>query len=154
MTAPTPAPFDKAHIGHRFAPFDVEVEKGAIRAFARAIGETDPVHFDEAAARAAGYPSLLAPPTFLSSLQAQSPVYFPVAALIGFDESAALHASQAFDYLKPICAGDILTLRDRVADIYDKKNGALNFVVTDTEVQNAAGELVARSRETLVIRTA
>ena len=146
--------FDKRHIDHRFEPFSVEIEKGAIRAFAKAIGETDPIYFDEAAAKAAGYASLLAPPTFIASLQAQSPDYFPVAGLLGFDETAALHGSQAYDYVLPICAGETVTLQDRIADIYEKKNGALNFVVTETEVRNASGDVMALARETLVVRVA
>ena len=39
--------------------------RGRLRFFAKAIGETDPVYTDDAAARDAGYPDLPAPPTFL-----------------------------------------------------------------------------------------
>ena len=55
---------DRQYIGHRFPVFQVEVEKGRLRFFAKAIGETDPVYFDEKAAKAAGHPGLLVPPTF------------------------------------------------------------------------------------------
>ena len=55
---------DKKHIGRTTKPQTVDVEKGRLRFFAKAIGETDPVYTDEAAAKAAGYKSLPAPPTF------------------------------------------------------------------------------------------
>lgn len=53
---------DRASIGRTWGPWDVVVEKGRLRLLAKAIGETRPVYTDEAAARAAGYRSILAPP--------------------------------------------------------------------------------------------
>ncbi|MBI1386104.1 MAG: MaoC family dehydratase [Rhizobiales bacterium] len=144
--------FDPRHVGHSFEPFDVEVERGALRLFAKAIGESDPIYCDEAAAKAAGFRSVVAPPTYVSALLGLSPTYFPAARLLGFDEGQALHAEQAFEYFAPICAGDCLTLRGKIVDIFEKKGGALNFVVTETEVYDRAGQLVARASETLVIR--
>ena len=146
--------FDKRHIGHRFEPYTVDVEQGFLRLFAEAIGEEDSIYSDEAAAQAAGYRSTLAPPTYVSCLQGLAPTSWPAADLLGFDKARALHGEQAFDYLAPICAGDRLTLRERVVDLFDKKGGQLNFVVTETEVRNEAGSLVARSRETIVVRSA
>ncbi len=59
---------NKSVIGKKHAPFTVEVEPRRVRSFAEAIGETDPVYFDEAAAKAQGYRSLPAPPTFAFAL--------------------------------------------------------------------------------------
>src|SRR3546814_13237942 len=58
---------DTKWIGHRFPAIRWEVEKGRLRFFAKAIGETRPEFIDEAAAKAAGHPSLLASPTILFS---------------------------------------------------------------------------------------
>src|SRR3546814_3188119 len=58
---------DTKWIGHRFPAIRWEVEKGRLRFFAKAIGETRPEFIDEDAAKAAGHPSLLAPPTILFS---------------------------------------------------------------------------------------
>ena len=41
-----------------------QVGREKIREFATAVKATDPVHHDVAAAQAAGYPDLVAPPTF------------------------------------------------------------------------------------------
>ncbi len=59
---------DKKFIGHRFAMHAATVESGRLRFFAKAIGGTDPVYFDEDAARAAAYRALPTPPTFLFCL--------------------------------------------------------------------------------------
>lgn len=146
--------FDTRHICHAFEPYSVDVEKGALRLFAKAIGETNPINTDETAARAAGYRSIVAPLTYVSCLQGLAPRYFPVAGLLGFDESEALHGEQAFEYRAPICAGDRLTLQERIVDIFDKKEGALNFVVSSTEVRDQGGAVLAVSRETLMVRSA
>ena len=53
---------DRKYIGHAMPGFDVLVEKGRLRFFAKATGQTDPVYSDEAAARAAGHPGLPVPP--------------------------------------------------------------------------------------------
>jgi len=144
--------FDKKHIGHKFEPYDVEVEKGAVRLFAKAIGETNPVNTDDKAARAAGHRSIVAPLTFIASLVALSPHYFPVAALLGFSEENVLHVGQEYEYFGEICVGDRLTLQETIVDIFDKKNGTLNFVISETVLRNPKGELVALSRETIMVR--
>ena len=63
---------DRNAIGRESKAALNEVEKGAIRRFAEALGETNPIYFEEAAARAAGYRSIVAPPTFPTSLRAGS----------------------------------------------------------------------------------
>lgn len=62
----------RAQIGHESPPWDYEVTTTSVRAFARGVGYTDPVYFDEGAARKAGYRSLPAPPTYLGT-----PVFIP-----------------------------------------------------------------------------
>lgn len=60
---------DRSATGRESKPLVNEVEKGAIRRFAEALGETNPIHFDEGAARAAGYRSIVAPLTFPTALR-------------------------------------------------------------------------------------
>ena len=58
------------HIGQRGDPTTVEVEKGAVRKFARAIGETNPLYYDEAYAATTRFGGIVAPPTFVAALKA------------------------------------------------------------------------------------
>lgn len=143
---------DRKHIGRELPALSAEVEKGRLRQFARAIGETDPVYSDETAARAAGYRSLPAPPTFAFCLEMDQPQPFAVYQDMGIELARMLHGEQSFVYHRPVCAGDTLTFRARIADIYAKKNGALEFVVKQTAVDNQHGERVAELRSVIVVR--
>lgn len=145
---------DKRFIGHAFAPFSAQVEAGRLRFFAKATGQTDPVYSDEAAARAAGLPALPVPPTFLFCLEMEAPDPAAIRELLGMDYRSLLHGEQGFTYHAPAYAGDTLTFRQCIEDIYDKKGGALEFVVRKTDVTNQRGERVAELRCVTVVRNA
>ncbi len=144
------------HVGVVSEPRTVLVEPGFLKFFARATGEADPVYFDEAAAEAAGHPALPAPPTYLFSLALAAParrggVLDPENG-IGVDMRRILHAEQSFAYHRPIHAGDRLTLTTTTRDIYEKRGGALEFIVQDTRAENDAGELCAEMSVVTVVR--
>jgi acyl dehydratase len=143
---------DKRFIGHVMPAFSAEVEKGRLRFFAKATGQTDPVYADEAAARAAGFPSLPVPPTFLFCLEMEAPDPAAIRDLLGMDYRTLLHGEQGFTYRRMAFAGDTLTFEQRIDDIYDKKGGALEFVVRKTRVTNQRDEDVAELRTVTVIR--
>jgi acyl dehydratase len=143
---------DRRHIGHQLPPFQVEVEKGRLRFFGKATGQTDPVYIDESAARDAGHPGLPVPPTFLFCLEMEAPNPAAIRELLGMDYRSLLHGEQGFSYHAMAYAGDTLTFRQRIEDIYDKKNGALEFVVRKTRVSNQRDELVAELRCVTVVR--
>ncbi|MDT4809518.1 hypothetical protein FQZ97_424090 [compost metagenome] len=143
---------DKSLIGRSLGVTSAEVEKGRLRFFAKAIGETDPIYTDEAAAKAAGYKSLPVPPTFLFCLAGEGRDLVEQLDIFGFDLGRILHAEQSFVYHQVAVAGDTLTFDTRVADVYDKKGGALQFVVNETRVTNQDGEHIADLRSSLVQR--
>ena len=143
---------DRKHIGLTMPPYSATVEKGRLRFFAKATGQTDPVYTDEAAARAAGHPDLPVPPTFLFCLEMESPDPGKLRNLLGLDYRRLLHGEQGFTYHRMAHAGDVLTFEQRIEDIYDKKGGALDFVVRKTRVTNQRGEHVADLRAVTVQR--
>ena len=100
---------DSDDIGRTFPPHSADVEAGRLRLFAKATGETRPEYIDEAAARAAGHPSLPAPPTFAICLELEVPDPFAWFRDLGIDLARVLHATQSFRYFAPIHAGDRLT---------------------------------------------
>lgn len=142
----------KSFIGHTSEPFTTEIEKGRLKFFAKAIGETDPIYFDEAAAKAAGHPTLPVPPTFLFCAQMDNPQPYSLYDKMGIRIEQVLHGEQSFTYHKPVYAGDRLTFQMTVRDVYEKKGGELGFVVRDTTVKNDNGELVAVLSGTTVVR--
>ena len=145
---------DRQYIGHTMPKFSVAVEKGRLRFFAKATGQTDPVYTDEAAAQAAGHPGLPVPPTFFFCLEMESPDPAAIRNLLGLDYRRVLHGEQGFTYHRMAYAGDVLSYEQRIEDIYDKKGGALEFVVRKTRVTNQRGEHVADLRSITVQRNA
>jgi len=142
---------DKKHIGRQLPTFLATAETGRLRFFAKATGETNPIYFDEQAARDAGHPNLPLPPTFLFSLEFQIPSNAWRDEL-GIVTARILHGEESFRYHRMAYAGDTLRFDVRIADIYDKKGGALEFVVRETRVTNQHGEHVADLRSVLVQR--
>ena len=145
---------DKKFIGYEVPPTLWDVEKGRIRFFAEVIGVTDPIHLDAAAAKAAGYRNVVAPPTFIFGAESDSGVLMKLLDTLKIDLRKVLHGEQRFDYHAPVCAGDTLRFPTRVTDIFDKKGGALEFVVNDTKVTNQVGEHVADLHSVIVVRHA
>ena len=143
---------DRKLIGTVLEPIVGEVEKGAIRQFARAIGATDPIHTDVEAARAAGYPNVVAPPTFVFCLAQQNSEPTDSLVKLGFEVAKLLHGEQHFEYHRPVCAGDTITLNTRIEDIYEKKGGLLEFMVQKTDAVNQDGRLCATMTAVVVQR--
>lgn len=143
---------DRKYIGTESEERHADVEKGQLRLFAKATGETNPIFFDEEAAKAAGYPNLPAPPTFAFCLSSLAPQVEGSLRSMNVPIEKVLHGEQHFTYHKQIFAGDRVTIRSKVVDIYDKKGGALEFVVMETTTRNQNGELCVSQRNIAVVR--
>jgi len=140
---------DKSIVGCKSEVYEFEIEKGAIRAFARAIGDDNPIYHDETAAKEQGYRSLIAPPTFPMTLTIPKP------GLSNMDKSRTLHGGQEFIYKRPIVAGDILRCVSEVVDVFEKdgKNGEkMLFIILETKGEDLEGEYVFSSKTTIIYR--
>ncbi|MCG8541197.1 MAG: MaoC family dehydratase N-terminal domain-containing protein [Clostridia bacterium] len=143
---------DRSNIGKSFPPYAVEVENHQLRLFAKAIGETNEVYTDEKAAAAQGYSALPAPPTFGFSLSLSKPNVFEAYEALGIDLSRLLHGEQKFDYIAPIHVGDVITLHEKITDIFEKPEKRLEFIVIQTSLVNQHNEHVGEMTNTLVIK--
>jgi acyl dehydratase len=150
----------REHIGRTSAPLTLEVEKGHIRRFAEAIGDASPIYHDEAAARAAGHPRIPTPPTFAVALRPND-----AREGLGIDWANVLHGEQELEHVRPLYAGDVVTVVQTIKDIYEKqgKSGAMDFLVLETTGRRPpsieergdrpqAGELVFVVRATIVVK--
>jgi acyl dehydratase len=143
---------DRKWIGHETAASVLPIERSRLQFFAKAIGETQAIYTDRNAAQAAGYADLPAPPTFLFAAELDSGAVDDVLAKLEIPLAKLLHGEQSFTYHQPACVGDTVTVTSRIEDIYDKKNGALEFVVKASKAVNQRGDLVAEMRSVLVCR--
>lgn len=143
---------DRKWIGHQLSESVLPIERSRLQFFAKAIGETNPIYKDAAAARAAGYPDLPAPPTFLFAAELDSGVSDRMLQDLQIPIAKLLHGEQSFSYGAPACIGDTITVRSKIEDIYDKKNGALEFIVKSSRATNQRDEFVAEMRTVIVVR--
>ncbi len=143
---------DTRHIGHRLPIFSATVDADRLKFFALATGQTDPVYTDEAAAFAAGHPALPVPPTYLFCLEMAAPNPGALRELLDIPVPKILHGEQRFTYHAMCFAGDTLTFEQRIADIYSKKGGLLEFVLRETRVTNQHGTHVADLNAITVVR--
>lgn len=141
------------HFDHfDLTPFSVEVDPDRLRAFAEATGQADPVYSDVDEAKAAGYPSLPVPPTFLFCLEMEAPNPMEVYERLGINYAHVLHGEQHFLYHRMAFAGESLRIVPRISEQYQKKDGNLKFVVRETRVEARDGSAVADLRCVLVVR--
>lgn len=142
---------DRSRIGFATEPTSVPVDAWRVRLFCRAVGETDPVHWDPERARAAGHAGCPLPPTYLKAVEGE---HFGSAALMQLLQvplRGVLHAEQRFEHEAPVHVGDVVEVSRSVADIYDRKGGAFTFIVVETSYR-VAGRRVATSTQTILVR--
>ncbi|MGW4942827.1 FAS1-like dehydratase domain-containing protein [Actinoplanes sp. NPDC004185] len=144
-------PLDQSFVGRSWpatAPYLVGREK--IREFAAAIGATDAEYHDPEAARAAGYPDVVAPPTFPVVITMAASRQIVADPALGLDYSRVVHGDQKFAYTRPVVAGDSLICVNTVDEITSR--GGHDFLTTRTEVTTEAGEPVVTVWSKLVQR--
>jgi len=143
-------PVNKDAVGKQWQPVAYEVGLEKIREYARAVGETNPVHLDREAALAAGFRDVVAPPMFcvVYSAPAMGPAVLDPD--VGINLAAMVHGSQEFVWGEPVCAGDVITTQPKLADVYEK--GGRGFYVFTSESTNADGKLTVRGTWTNIVR--
>lgn len=142
---------DRSKIGYVFPPFQVTLEEGLLRLFAHAVGETNPIHTDQVAARGEGYASLPMPLTYPFCLGKFIEDPSDTLHLFNLDHSSIVHGEQEFHYHRIACAGETLTGQKHVADVYERRDGALEFIVVTTEFRDVEGRLVCIAIQTIVV---
>ena len=144
-------PLNKALIGREYpgsAPYEVGREK--IRDFATAIGDFNPLYHDEAAAKAAGYEDIIAPPTFLTTLGFKFGPQVIGDAELGLNYAMVVHGEQEFELIRPVKAGDKLVGKPKIVDI--SARGKNEFMTYEASIETTSGEKVAVARSIIVSR--
>ncbi|HEY2770417.1 MAG TPA: MaoC family dehydratase N-terminal domain-containing protein [Solirubrobacteraceae bacterium] len=137
-------------IGKSYEPTVYAVGREKIREYASAVGETNPLHHDVEAARAAGYADVVAPPMFavVYSQRAVVPALFDPE--VGINFAMMLHGSQEFVWGPLVVAGDEIATTTTVKDIAER--GGMGFYVFESVSANQNGETVCTGTWTNIVR--
>jgi len=143
------------------------IQSGHILTFARAVGDTNPLHLDSAAASESEFGALIAPPTFVVAGAHFDPDFRfrprPGQPWMGSGRTATgtpnpapgqrvLHGEQEFVYHRPVRAGETLSVESREGDVTHKRgrSGPMRFRDLITEYRDDTGELVVTARAVIV----
>ena len=141
------------YVGRTYEPTEpYEVSRVKIAEFATAIGDSSPLCRDREAAQAAGYPDVIAPPTFAIVISMKAAGAASRDPGLGIDYSMVVHGEQSFSYSRPLHAGDVVVATTRIESI--KAVGALSMLVTSTDIVTVDGEHICTAKSTLVERGA
>ena len=144
------AELSKDIIGKKLDPYTITVEKGKIREFCMAIGETNPVYFDLDAAKKAGYANIPIPPTFQTSFMFWGyPKIWDDMRELGIDTERLLHMKEEYTFIKPVVAGMEIKAQAEVSDV---KTGKMNMVTFKTVYSSLTGEALIEAEMAIVIR--
>jgi acyl dehydratase len=143
-------PVQTEAVGKTFPPIVYAVGREKIREYAQAVGETDPLHFDLGAARAAGYVDLVAPPMFavVYGLPAVGPALLDPK--VGVNFAMLVHGAQEFEWGSLVVAGDEISTTVSVKSIDER--GELAFYVFESVSENQRAEHVCRGTWTNIVR--
>ena len=132
------------------APY--EVSRVKIADFADAIGEPSDLCRDRDAAVKAGYPDVIAPPTFAVVISMHAADEANNDPGLGLDYSMVVHGQQSFSHARPLHAGDVVVATTTIESI--KSVGAMSMLVTSTDITTVDGEHVCTAKSMLVERGA
>jgi acyl dehydratase len=143
-TRPT-RPLDQSLVGHFTEPETGPITAEAVRAFADALGDDNPIYRDEAAARTAGYRAIPVPPTFVTRFR----VPFHEAGLDP-EQMQVLHAEQEYVYNHPLYVGDELSVTHMVASLRQSRGMAIMTIEQIIETLGESGAATGRAK--LIVR--
>jgi acyl dehydratase len=127
-----------------------EVTRVKIKEFADAIGDPNPLYRDQDAAKAAGYPDVIAPPTFAFVFSLSGDTLIDPE--LGLNFAMVVHGEQRFEYRRPLRAGDVVTTEATIAAM--RSIGRNERLDIQTVVTTVEGEHVCTAHNVLIERGA
>jgi acyl dehydratase len=143
-------PVSTAAVGKQYPATVYAVGREKIREYARAVGETNPLHLDVEAARAAGYADLVAPPMFAVVYcgPALTPVLFDPD--VAMDFARMVHGGQEFRWGELVVAGDEIATTVTVKSIEERER--MGFYVFESVSTNQDAAEVCVGTWTNIVR--
>src|SRR4029077_6646613 len=143
-------PVNTKAIGKTYEPVVYAVGREKIKEYARSVGESNPVHLDVEAARAAGYGEVVPPPmfaVFYSPPSVGPPIFDPD---IELNFAMMVHGAQQFEWGPVVVAGDEITRTTSGKDISEADGRG--YYVFESISTNQRGEQVCRGTWTNIVR--
>ena len=137
-------------IGKTYDPTNYAVGREKVREYALAVGESNLLHLDVEAARAAGHDDVVAPPMFavVFAMPAVAPAMFDPE--VGIDFARLVHAGQEFTWGPLVVAGDEIETTATVSDVTERAGSG--FFVFETTSVNQRGETVCVGTWSNIVR--
>ena len=149
-------------VGKKSDIYMMEVERGAIKKYADAIGDQNPLYWDDDYAATTRHGGTIAPPGFFGWRMRWNetlPLFTRFreelkSTMIEAGFKQLLDGGQEFDFYHPVHAGDILASTQEMKSIVERegKSGTMLLSVMETTYINQHGTLVARARQTIIHR--
>jgi acyl dehydratase len=144
---------DQSFVGRSYPPTEpYEVGREKIREFAEAVGDPNPAYTDREAAKALGYPDVIAPPTFPFAITFKAAGDVVADPQLGLDFNRVVHGDQKFAYTRPVRAGDRLVVTSTIEAI--KSLAGNDIIDVRGDVHEESGEHVVTAWTKLVARAA
>lgn len=126
----------------------LHVEASAIRQFAEAVGDPNPLYRDPEFARATRWGGIIAPPTFLCVLMPPLPV-----PAIDYG-TTLLNGGMAYESFLPVRPGDVISGQARIGDVHVVQGRSIPMLIQQREYtyRNQTGATVALRRATAIHR--
>ena len=140
----------KKLIGYKTDKQSVELNRNDIRRYARSIGSSNPIHFDFAAAKKAGYTDLVAPVSMMASLVSHE----AIESRLEVAAKNVFHSDQSVEVRRPLVAGDVLNLESVITEINERPvgNSSTGFVSIEDRGYDKRGKVLMISRRVLAVR--
>jgi len=138
-------------------PVSAVVTRREAQRYARAVGDLSPIYFDEAAARAAGYEGLVAPPTFVGHVVVEGlslgdlrddGLWIDRGPKVRLAVSRTMFGGEEWEFRAPVLVGDTITAQRRLAAVEEKdgRSGPFVLIHYETTYTNQHNQVVATSR--------
>lgn len=142
----------------------LEVERGAVKKYADAIGDRNPLYWDDEYGRQSRYRSTIAPPGFfgwpaqwdvgagvVGSAKIQGEI---LATLAAEGYPRVLDGGIEYEFFKPVRPGDILAATPKIVGVNEREGKAGKMIIVQLEINyiNQNGDLVARVSRQAIVR--
>ena len=139
-------------IGKTYEPVIFRITSQRLKFFAKATGQTDPIYYDHDIAISQGHKGIVCPPTFLIVVGMEQKNPFQFLEDLDVKIERMLHAGQEFIYEEIVYEGDKLRMDTKIIDMYDKKEGLLQFCNLESKFTNQNSKHIATLKNTIVAR--